>query len=110
LRLPPGFPITTAADRRFVAEHGLQVQILAAVSSAAPDQPSTHEGASSRIGNLFAQHAIPDDIAEEISCAYFRQIHPDRLSLLCEKQLSSPRNSYAEIKKRIKSLVDSLYL
>ena len=70
LPVPPGFHITTAAYRRFVAEHGLQEQILAAVSAATPDQPATLEEASSRIGKLFAQSAMPDDIAEEIRRAY----------------------------------------
>jgi phosphoenolpyruvate synthase/pyruvate phosphate dikinase len=70
LPVPPGFHITTAAYRRFVAEHGLQEQILAAVSTAIPDQPATLEEASSRIGKLFAQSAMPDDIAEVIRRAY----------------------------------------
>jgi phosphoenolpyruvate synthase/pyruvate phosphate dikinase len=70
LPVPPGFHITTAAYRRFVAEHGLQERILAAVSTATPDQPATLEEASSRIGKLFAQHTMPDDIAEEIRRAY----------------------------------------
>src|SRR5512137_497429 len=63
LPVPPGFHITTAAYRRFVAEHGLQERILAAVSAAAPDQPATLDGASGRIAQLFAEHAIADDIA-----------------------------------------------
>jgi len=70
LPVPPGFHITTAAYRRFVAEHGLQEQILAAVSTVSPDQPATLEEASSRIGKLFAQSTIPDDIAEAIRRAY----------------------------------------
>ena len=70
LPVPPGFHITTAAYRRFVAEHELQEQILAAVSAATPDQPATLEEASSRIGKLFAQSAMPNDIAEAIRRAY----------------------------------------
>jgi len=70
LPVPPGFHITTAAYRRFVAEHGLQAQILAAVSAATPDQPATLEGASSRIGKLFAESVMPDDFAEAIRRAY----------------------------------------
>jgi phosphohistidine swiveling domain-containing protein len=68
--VPPGFFITTAAYRWFVEKYELQDQILAAASVAIPDQPATLEEASSRIGNLFAQHAMPDDIAEEIRHAY----------------------------------------
>ena len=70
LPVPPGFHITTAAYCRFVAEYGLQEQILAAVSTATSDQPATLEEASSQIGKLFAQHAMPDDIAEAIRQAY----------------------------------------
>jgi phosphohistidine swiveling domain-containing protein len=70
LPVPPGFCITTAAYRGFVAEHGLQEQILAAVAAATPDQPATLEEASHRIGRLFAQQPIPDDMAEAIRRAY----------------------------------------
>jgi phosphoenolpyruvate synthase/pyruvate phosphate dikinase len=70
LPVPPGFHITTAAYRRFVSEHGLQEQVLAAVSAAHPDQPVTLETAFSRIAPLFAQHAVPEDIAEAIRRAY----------------------------------------
>jgi len=70
LPVPPGFQITTAAYRRFVVEHGLQEQILAAVSAATPDQPATLEEASGRIEQLFAQNAMPGDIAEAIRRAY----------------------------------------
>ena len=70
LPVPPGFHITTAAYHRFVAEYGLQEQILAAVSAAISDQPATLEEASSRIGRLFARCAMPDEIAEAIRGAY----------------------------------------
>jgi pyruvate,water dikinase len=70
LPVPPGFHITTAAYRRFVTGHNLQEQILAAVSAVTPDQPATLEEASSWIGQLFAQHTMPDEIAEEIRRAY----------------------------------------
>ncbi|MCC7451575.1 MAG: hypothetical protein IT324_29480 [Anaerolineae bacterium] len=70
LPVPPGFHVTTAAYRRFVADHGLQEQILAAVSAATPDQPTTLEEASSQIGKRFVQRAMPDDIAEAICRAY----------------------------------------
>jgi phosphohistidine swiveling domain-containing protein len=70
LPVPPGFHITTAAYRRFVEEHKLQEQILAAVSTTTPDQPAMLEEASSRIGKLFAESAMPDDIAEAIRQAY----------------------------------------
>ena len=70
LPVPPGFHITTAAYRKFVAAYGLQEQILACVSMINSDQPATLEEASRRIGQLFAQHAIPDEIAEAIGRVY----------------------------------------
>src|SRR5438309_8091438 len=66
LPVPPGFHITTAAYRRFVTEHGLQEEILAAVSAVTADHPATLEEASMQIGRLFAKSVIPDDIAEAI--------------------------------------------
>jgi len=66
LPVPPGFHITTAAYRRFITENGLQEQILSAVSTVTADQPATLEEASRKIGSLFAQSAMPDEIAGEI--------------------------------------------
>ena len=70
LPVPPGFHITTAAYRRFITENGLQEQILSAVSAVTADQPATLEEASRKIGSLFAQSAMPDEVAEEIRQAY----------------------------------------
>jgi phosphohistidine swiveling domain-containing protein len=70
LPVPPGFHITTAAYRRFVTENGLQERILAAVSAVAADQPATLEVASRQISDLFAQSAMPDEIAAAIRRAY----------------------------------------
>ncbi|UCD43622.1 MAG: pyruvate, phosphate dikinase, partial [Chloroflexota bacterium] len=70
LPVPPGFYITTAAYRRFVADHGLQKQILATVAITNPSQPATLEEASSRIVQLFREHPMADDMAEEIRRAY----------------------------------------
>jgi len=64
LPVPPGFHITTAAYRCFVAQHGLQAQILAAVAHVAADQPAALEAASRQIAGLFAQCAMPDDIVK----------------------------------------------
>src|SRR5271157_1536020 len=70
LPVPPGFHITTAAYRRFVMEHELQEKILSAVSAVAADQQAQLEEASKQIASLFAQSAMPDDIAEAIRRAY----------------------------------------
>lgn len=66
LPVPPGFTITTDAYRRFLVEHGLQAQILAAVALVKPDQPGTLEDASCRVACLFEQSAITEIIASEI--------------------------------------------
>ncbi|MCJ7520558.1 MAG: hypothetical protein MUO42_12930 [Anaerolineaceae bacterium] len=70
LPVPSGFHITTAAYCRFVTEYGLQEKIMEAISAASPDQPKTLEVASRRIGQLFAQNIMPEDIAEAIRQAY----------------------------------------
>jgi len=72
LPVPPGFHITTAAYRLFVAKHGLQEQILAAVSTTSSDQPATLEVAAQTISTLFAQHPMPDEVASAIHQAYIR--------------------------------------
>ncbi len=72
LPVPPGFHITTTAYRLFVARHGLQEQILAAVSTASPDQPVTCDAAAQTIATLFAQHPMPDEVASAIRQAYTR--------------------------------------
>lgn len=70
LPVPPGFHVTTAAYRRFVAENGLQEGILTAVTEIAIDMPTTLDEASRQIARLFAQSDMPADIAEAISQAY----------------------------------------
>jgi rifampicin phosphotransferase len=72
LPVPPGFHITTAAYRLFVSRHGLQEQILAAVSTATPDQPATCDVAAQTIATLFARRTMPDEVASAIRQAYSR--------------------------------------
>jgi rifampicin phosphotransferase len=61
LPVPPGFHVTTAAYRRFVAHHGLQEGIL--------DAAGTADGAA-RIATLFAARVVPEEIAMPIRAAY----------------------------------------
>ena len=71
LPVPPGFCVTTAAYRRFVAEHGLQEQILAAVSAATlRSAGDARRSLQPDRKALRQQHAMPDDIAEAIRHAY----------------------------------------
>src|SRR5690348_6848797 len=70
LPVPPGFILTTAAYRRFVAENGLQARILAAVAAADADRPATLDEASRQIGALFAHSPMPEAIAAAIRTSY----------------------------------------
>jgi phosphoenolpyruvate synthase/pyruvate phosphate dikinase len=70
LPVPAGFHITTAAYRHFVAANELQRAILAAVAATKADDLATLEEAARQIGRLFAQSAMPDEIAEAIGLAY----------------------------------------
>jgi phosphohistidine swiveling domain-containing protein len=72
LPVPPGFHVTTTAYRLFVATYGLQEPILAAVSTASPDQPATCDAAAQTITKLFAQYPIPNEVASAIRQAYAR--------------------------------------
>ena len=70
LSVPVGFHVTTAAYRRFAVAHGLQDRILAAVNAAPLDRPEALEEASTHITGLFAQNAMPADVADAIRQAY----------------------------------------
>ncbi len=70
LPVPAGFHITTDAYRRFVAANGLQERILAAVATVNADQPAQLEAASQQIERLFAQGAMPPEIATMIREGY----------------------------------------
>ncbi|WP_449061921.1 PEP/pyruvate-binding domain-containing protein [Planomonospora algeriensis] len=56
LPVPPGFHVTTAAYRAFVARHGLQERILS--------------GDAAEVSALFAAHGMPEEIARDIRAAY----------------------------------------
>ena len=70
LPVPGGFHVTTLAYRQFVAENGLQGQILAALEKVDALQPSTLEEASQVIMKLFAGAQIPPELAGAILQAY----------------------------------------
>jgi hypothetical protein len=70
LPVPPGFHITTAAYRHFVAENDLQPRILSAVAGVAHDAPASLDAAATQIAELFAHGAMPDEIAQAIRQAY----------------------------------------
>lgn len=70
LPVPPGFHVTTAAYRLFVVRHELQEPILAAISTASPEQPATCDVAAQTIAALFAQYPMPDEVRSAIHQAY----------------------------------------
>jgi phosphohistidine swiveling domain-containing protein len=76
LPVPPGFHVTTEAYRRFVSEGGLHERTIEAASSVILDRPDTLEAAARRIRELFAEQAIPIDIADAIRRAYAERSGP----------------------------------
>ncbi|PXX71617.1 phosphoenolpyruvate synthase [Nocardia tenerifensis] len=72
LPVPPGFHVTTAAYRRFVAADGLHDRIVALAADAVADRPETWSAAADAITELFAAQPVPEDIARQIAAAYER--------------------------------------
>ncbi len=68
--VPAGVVITTDAYRRFVAEHGLEAAIRAALAAADLDDPASAETASAAIRVAFRQAEIPAELADRIDTAY----------------------------------------
>jgi len=66
LPVPPGFHIATDAYRRFVEDNRLGEGIQSAAARAQANDPATLDHASEQIQSLFAQGAIPADIADSI--------------------------------------------
>ncbi|MFN8677056.1 MAG: PEP/pyruvate-binding domain-containing protein [Thermomicrobiales bacterium] len=68
--VPPGFQITTAAYREFVAANGLQPTIAAGMRDLLPDDPTSVQHVSTVIRDAFLAGVIPEPIAAEIARAY----------------------------------------
>ena len=69
-QVPDGFQITTAAYRRFVADHGLQEQIIELARPAVVKGRASFEQSSTAIRQLFADTELSAEIRAEISEAY----------------------------------------
>lgn len=69
LPVPPGFHITTAAYRQFIAENDLQEPILAHLAACSPADMDSLEAASRQISQMFSTAAIPSEIAAAIAAA-----------------------------------------
>ena len=78
LPVPCGFHITTEAYRTFIDSNDLQKWILDALKDVDAARPASLEAASESIGKLFAQAAIPPEIAESIGRAYEALGDPDK--------------------------------
>src|SRR3954447_315905 len=70
LPVPPGFCVTSAAYRRTLAEADLAETVDGALRNVRADDPGSAEAASARIGTLFEDLRLPDDLAEAILAAY----------------------------------------
>ena len=68
--VPDGFHITTDAYRHFVEENGLQPRILAALEGVDAARPATLEQAAQTIAAVFAEGALPPELAAGIVHAY----------------------------------------
>ena len=68
--VPNGFHITTEAYRAFVDANNLQTRILTDLKDVDPTLPTTLETASASISRLFADSAMPDEIANAIKGTY----------------------------------------
>ena len=69
-QVPGGFQITTAAYRRFVADNGLQEQIIELAKPAVVEGRISFEQSSSAIRQLFSDIELSAEIRAEISEAY----------------------------------------
>ncbi len=69
-RVPPGFHVTTSAYLDFIDRDGLLEPMLAAMSAVQVSDAATFDAASSLIGELFADQALPASTAAAISGAY----------------------------------------
>jgi rifampicin phosphotransferase len=66
LPVPPGFVLTTAAYREFVASSGIGDQVLTLAALPPDAEPGAYEEPSARIRELFRSAAVPDTVAKEV--------------------------------------------
>src|SRR5215211_9321578 len=68
--VPGGFHVTTAAYERFAADNDLKSGIRAALEKAYASNPDTLTKPSEKIGALFLQADMPEEVSRAISQAY----------------------------------------
>ena len=72
LPVPPGFVLTTAAYRDFVASSGIQEAVLGLAALPPDAEPGAYEEPSARIRALFGEEPVPGDVADEVLAARAR--------------------------------------
>ena len=70
--VPPGFTVTTAAYREFVAGKDLQQAVLQHARGQVVDRTTSFKAASERIQALFVGTPLSDELKDEIGAAYAR--------------------------------------
>jgi len=70
LPVPPGFCITTAAYRRFVAHASLAERLEALLAKAPPSNPDALEKVALEVRSSFVAAAIPVEVSQAIERAY----------------------------------------
>lgn len=68
--VPGGFQVTTSAYRGYVAEHGLQQDIIKLARPAVVDGRASFDASSQNIQKLFAERSLSADITTQIRDAY----------------------------------------
>jgi hypothetical protein len=66
LPVPPGFVLTAAAYREFVASSGIADQVLALAALPSHAEPGAYEEPSARIRELFSSAAVPEAVATKV--------------------------------------------
>jgi pyruvate,water dikinase len=72
LPVPPGFVLTTAAYREFVARNAAQPAIERLAGAGRADDSASLESAARAIAELFTAGRMPEEIAREVRDAYAR--------------------------------------
>ena len=68
--VPPGFTVTTAAYRQFVADNNLQQTIVDLAKPEIADQRASFDGAAESIQALFNRFEPTDELKAQVAAAY----------------------------------------
>ena len=99
-QVPGGFQVTTAAYRRFVADHDLQEQIIELARPAVVEGKASFKQSSTAIGELFSDTGLSAEISAEIEDNNERA-RIERMTLQMGKRLVTERNQFHSIQEVI---------